>query len=1032
MLPRPAETLQPRSAHGPAAGRTITRMYRPRRRLRARPLVTLLPLLLLALGAALPASGQPPHDDWRTLTLPRFRIHYPHASEAWARRVAARLEAVRERLAAEIGYGPTAVVDVVVADPLSRPNGLALPFLANPRMVLWTTPPEPSSVLGSHRDWGELVALHEDVHLVHLLRPSRNPWRRLLGRLIPVGGVGPIALRAPRWVSEGYATLLEGRLTSAGRPNSDLRAAILRQRALAGRLPGYGALGVGDRSWLGPEMAYLAGSAYLEWLETETAGRDALPDLWARMTARHDRSFDDAFRGVFGDAPAELYGRFVAEVTWRAMEAERRLAGNGGADEGGAPGELWLDLSWTTGAAAVSPDGSRLAAVRHHREEPPRLVVWETAVDEEAEERYRRERERIAAADPEDVPAVRTAPPSRKRVAELPTIDGRAPSDPRWTPDGEALLFAALAPGPDGFLRNDLYRWQVAAGELERLTRRADLRSPDPVPGSAWAVAVRNRHGLSQLVTVDLATGAVRALTEPSADEVWATPRVAPGGGRLAAVHHREGRWRLVAAELRPGAGGALELADLRELPTPEGATVADPAWAPDGDTLYAAVGGGGFLDLWAFDPTSAGEPAARRLTETMGAALAPEPTPDGDAIFFLALEHDGLDVRRLDLSEALAAGPREPLAGGLAPVILPARSAAPAASVELAASAEGELPPSRPYGAGPQDLTPLVGAALTSSGYAFEAGVRGGDLVGRLDWLLLGSSGDAGALEGGALTAAWRGWPVTVTAHLFATSELPTEQEPPSPVAGSTLDRDLTGVYLAGTWDRAFPGGGLAARLGGHWVREEVPPRGGRRPPSRETAAATASAAVAWAPSRGRRSLPMELALRLQEGSTAGDGWRRWSARGGLGLDLGDHALRLEYARQGSEDTPSHGHRFHVGGVRRSLLPDDVDFTRVPVPALPAGWLLGSEHEGQRVELELGLLPAPLFYERHRAWADEGRKGDWVSLAGIELQGALPPSPLLTLPGLRFTAGAAYVLEDPWEELDGDVRAWAAIAWRP
>ncbi|HLE85938.1 MAG TPA: hypothetical protein VJG13_16495, partial [Thermoanaerobaculia bacterium] len=343
-------------------------------RLRARLLVPLAAALLAAAPVAAPSRAQAPHEPWRTLELPRFRVHYPATSEAWALRTAARLEAIREHLEAEIGFAPPGVVDVVVADPRSEPNGSAWPFLAGPRMVLWTSPPEPGSILGRYRDWGELLAVHEDAHLVHLLRPSRNRWRRSAMRWLPIGGVGPITLRAPRWVTEGYATLLEGRLTASGRPNGDLRAAILRQRARAGRLLGYGALGSGDESWLGRSMAYLAGSAYLEWLEGRPAGGgeagpDAAPrpgalrDLWARLTARHDRSFDEAFRGVFGEDPGALYGRFTAELTWRAMEAERRLAAGGerGGDRDAGPGgELWQDLVWATGAPAVSPDGSWL------------------------------------------------------------------------------------------------------------------------------------------------------------------------------------------------------------------------------------------------------------------------------------------------------------------------------------------------------------------------------------------------------------------------------------------------------------------------------------------------------------------------------------------------------------------------------------------------------------------------------------------------------------------------------------------------
>src|SRR4029078_1354261 len=102
-----------------------------------------------------------------------------------------------------------------------------------------------------------------------------------------------------------------------------LRAASLRRWSQAGKRPGYGQLARDGGSWQGMSMAYLVGSAYLEWLE-ERARPGSLRKLWARMNARRARSFEEAFRGVFGDSPANLYDRFRADATWRALEVERR------------------------------------------------------------------------------------------------------------------------------------------------------------------------------------------------------------------------------------------------------------------------------------------------------------------------------------------------------------------------------------------------------------------------------------------------------------------------------------------------------------------------------------------------------------------------------------------------------------------------------------------------------------------------------------------------------------------------------------
>src|SRR6185295_9083880 len=94
----------------------------------------LLPLVLLL---PLPLAAQGPAADWRTLSTPHFRVHYPAPSEAWARGAAARLESIREGVIREVGYAPPEVVDVLVSDPLADPNGQALPFLGWPRLILW-------------------------------------------------------------------------------------------------------------------------------------------------------------------------------------------------------------------------------------------------------------------------------------------------------------------------------------------------------------------------------------------------------------------------------------------------------------------------------------------------------------------------------------------------------------------------------------------------------------------------------------------------------------------------------------------------------------------------------------------------------------------------------------------------------------------------------------------------------------------------------------------------------------------------------
>ncbi len=974
-----------------------------------RPVLPFLVPLLLVTAATGTAQAQAPDATWRTLDTPHFRMHYTAPAEEWTRYAAARLESIRERVVGVVGYAPPEIVDVVVRDPVAAPNGMAYPLLRGPRLELWTSPPEPESVIGNYRDWPELLVVHEETHLVHLLRPSRNPWRRAAGYLLPLG---PIALAAPRWVIEGYATLVEGELTASGRPNGDLRAALLRARARAGRLPSYAQLASDGATWQGRGMAYLAGSAYLEWLVARSRP-DALRDLWARMTARTPRSFDAAFEGVFGDAPQRLYDRFRSELTWRALEIERRLGPP-------ADGTLWQDLAWSTGPPAVSPDGGSIALVRRAHEEPSRLVVWDTAPDASAEAERAARVARVRARDPEDVAPVFTKPPARTPKHELPAVDGLEPLSPRWLPDG-ALLFVRDVPDARGVLHPDLFRWDPARGAVRRLTVAADLRAPDPAPDGTWAIAVRARNGLAQLVRVALDDGAVTELTPPKVDVIPAWPRLSPDGTRVAYVKHARPGWALVVREL---AGGAETV-----LPVPLNASVAFPAWTPDGRGVLASVGAGGLIDLVAFRADGAAPP--RRVTRTLGAARAPAPARDG-RVFFLGLEFDGLDVRVVDASAALAWDAPAPDAVAASagdaraaiddPALAPAvRPVPPPEPQPFAPGAPG---PSRPYGAGRAELQGVFAGRAGPSSAGLDLGVRAGDVVGRWDALALGALSSNGGPRGLALAGAWRGLPVTLGAHLYDVRETPSRQPLAVPGLGPTLDAARRGLELRAAWQRT-PAPAFETGLAGTLLAERLAPDAAGAVSRRQLAL---RAHGLWTPSRGKLGALFELDASGAAGRTAGTSWTRTGLALAAGVSWDERALEVGWRRDRARDGVTPWDRVVLGGEAVSVLPGSALAGRVQNGALPVGTAVADEHEAQSVTLEL-VSGLPVFYERHRAWDRGAAHGDWLRLWGVRWETSLGPVPILRLPAVRVQAGVARLLDEPFR---GRTRAYLALALSP
>ncbi len=955
-----------------------------------RPLVlaatlSLAAALVLMTSTAAQVPGHTP-GPWHQVETDHFLFVYPAELSEWALDMASRMEAVHGAVAALVGFAPEDRVTVIVDDPTNISNGSMAP---GPVLFMWPTPPNPRSMIGEHRGWGELLAVHEFAHAAHLTIPTRNPRERLRFGLLPIP-VHPIMQRTPRWMTEGYATYIEGRLTGYGRPHGVWRPAVLRTWALEGQLPSYREMS-GSPAYYGGAMAYLMGSAFLEWLvEAEGGDEELLPNVWRRLTARQVRSFESAFAGVFGYPAPELYGHFTVDLTARALAVRDAVAAAGGVVDG----ELFQRLTWSTGDPAVSPDGEQLALVLRSRTGPSRLVVVSTTPDT-LTAAARERRARAFERDPEDVEPVERRPRAQRPKATLSPTLGQAYDMPTFMPDRKGILVVRSDVVDGGRSRPDLFLWDWERDRLRRITRGQAIREASASPDGTWAAGTRCLHSRCDVVRIDLGSGEVTELTATGMPRPYYRPRVSPDGGTIVAAVQHESVWRLVAMD----ADGGNE----RFLGSDDGAARFDAAFLPDGRSLVLTSTRGGVHNLEVLELESG---LTRPLTRVLGAAVAPAPAPDG-SIFFLSLHSRGWDLRRI-AAEAPSPGPV-----ALDPALSPASPVGPAVVDTFPAAAIG---PVRPYGVGPRFLTVLPVANMSTDGAGGGLSVTGSDPIGRLGWQIQGVHGNDDAPTGAAAQAVWRGTRPWLEGGLFLTDNA----FPGSPVHQTEHQRWIDGAYY---------GGMAAAELRHHALGRDQAIRAG--------------GSVGMSPGDDARSLgfaeyllalrqqagPLRLAQRGQlhgaVGRTGETGWTRWLASGQLDVRTRRLGLLLSGSVGGTDAAVESVEAFSVGGPEPLLLDRSVVAQQLPMPALPSGWLRGDGVRTARIDLT-GLLPVQPFL-----WTGsvDGDELGWYYIAGLEMEADAEGLPRLRLPSVRFRAGVARTLSEPDA---GRWRGWVMVGYRP
>jgi hypothetical protein len=285
--------------------------------------IFLIPLFIVAFPIA--AQHFKPYSILRVLQTEHFELIYSARSEATARKLATRADALYEEASALTGITLARRVPVVITPETDQHNGYMNP-MPYPHIVIFDTPASIEWTVFSNSL--EALFFHEMTHAV--TGSTRSGVEEFFYRIFG-GWVYPSGLTAPWFMIEGAAVSFES-LDGTGRANDPLIKQKLRQDILENsfKTP-FQAEGVWDLPPLGNTYYYYGGlfSSYLQ----KEYGMEKYGELWREMgrdfhlsIIHYNSGFYAIFRKVYGVSIIDCWNDFRESLSLDGVEENKSAA----------------------------------------------------------------------------------------------------------------------------------------------------------------------------------------------------------------------------------------------------------------------------------------------------------------------------------------------------------------------------------------------------------------------------------------------------------------------------------------------------------------------------------------------------------------------------------------------------------------------------------------------------------------------------------------------------------------------------------
>jgi len=212
-----------------------------------------------------------------------------------------------------------------------------------------------------------------------------------------------------------------------------------------------------------------------------------------------------------------------------------------------------------------------------------------------------------------------------------------------WHPSGEAIIYTRTKDTPEGFRYADLYRFDLKSKKETRLTTNARAAAPAVSPDGERIAFIRQTDGTANLYLLDVAEDETRALTFYADGTQISEPAWHPDGTTLYFGFSRGGGRHIYKMDLKGGDPEPVVVT---------GGDARSPAIDPSGEYLYYASDESGIFNVYRVALGEDAEP--EQMTNVIGGAFQPDVRADG-AVAFARYEWDGYKIALLDAPEAIA-----------------------------------------------------------------------------------------------------------------------------------------------------------------------------------------------------------------------------------------------------------------------------------------------------------------------------------------------------------------------------------------